>query len=126
MQLWLIDDDPQIGSDLRLLLPRDIHLSQVIDSRTAVALLRKNSHPPDAIILDLCLPPYLAATEDHEGIALLDLLKAELAPQVPVYVLSSQPRTDYGQACLRHGAESYLEKPCSIRDLVNHLSSVGT
>lgn len=121
MQLWLIDSDSQMASHLANLLPADHELAPVTDSRDAVEKLQNGSNP-DAILLDLWLPPYLTDSESEEGLALLEKLKNELAPDTPVLVLSNLPPEVYGPACLWRGAEAYIEKPYSIRALMDQLA----
>ena len=117
MRALLVDDDYKLAHDLRVLIPPHIDLIYMPDSKAAVEFLYKED-PPDAIILDLCLPRYLSELEETEGLRLLDLMQAFLAPDVPVVVLSQIPEEEAGPACLKHGASAYLEKPCPIEDLV--------
>ncbi|MGD9403494.1 MAG: response regulator [bacterium] len=117
MRALLVDDDYKLAHDLRVLIPPYISLIHMPDSRAAVEFLYREG-PPDAIILDLCLPRYLSELEETEGLRLLDLMQSLLAPDVPVVVLSQFPEEEAGAVCIKHGASAYLEKPCPIDDLV--------
>lgn len=126
MKVLLIDDDPAIAEDLRLLLPRQMDLEWAPGSADALSLLKTRKRP-DVIVLDLCMPPHLAKTREEEGLATLTLLRTKLAIDVPVIVLSALPKIQAEAQCLNSGASDYLEKPCVIRELVTKLErAVGS
>ena len=124
MKVMLIDDDPLVGEDLDLLFPAGIELVRVLKSETALTLLAQEP-PPDVIILDLCMPPFLAEHEEKEGLELLSVIRGWLGPKVPVVVLSSLPQGELKDVCLKHGARGYLEKPCDVKRLLDKLSSIS-
>ena len=120
VRVLLIDDDPTVRDDLEFLLPATIRIVWAPGSEEAMEKIGQERHL-DAIILDLCLPPHLSEREESEGLELLSALCEELAPQVPVVVLSSVPRCEAEAACLKRGASAYLEKPCSPGELLRLL-----
>jgi two-component system KDP operon response regulator KdpE len=123
VRVLLIDDDSDMASDLELLLAPDIDLVWAADTQDAISRLAGHE-PPEAIVLDLCLPLFLSKTEECEGLELLTALRKDLAPDVPVIVLSSMPAKQIEAECLRRGARAYLEKPYRIEDLKKELSRV--
>lgn len=120
MKVLYVDDDWKLAGDMRVLMPPEIGLIWVPDSKAAVDFLYKGDLP-DAIILDLCLPAFLSELNETEGLRLLDLMRNMLAEDVPVVVLSQFPRDEAEEACLKHGANAYMEKPCAVNDLVDLL-----
>ena len=120
MEVLLIDDNPQVAKDLGFLLPASIKIRWASGSEQAMFILRQES-PPEAIILDLCLPPFLAQREEDEGLELLSRLREELAADTPVLILSNVPRVEAENVCLSRGACAYLEKPCAVDELVHLL-----
>jgi two-component system phosphate regulon response regulator PhoB len=119
----LIEDDPSVAEDLKILLPGHIEIEWVSNSRTAIERLKQGTRF-DAVILDLCLPCYLSDSEREEGLRLLSLLAQEIAKDSPIVVLSSLPVAEVEADCLNRGARAYLEKPCNIRELVRLLDSL--
>lgn len=105
-----------------MLLP-DIDLTWAPGSEAALNILEQQSSI-DAIVLDLCLPTYLAKSEEEEGLELLTRLKNELARDIPVLVLSNFSRDEAEDECLSRKASVYLQKPCPIKELLKHLTSL--
>ncbi len=122
VKLLVVDDDPLVVEDLRVLLPGEIELEWAPGSAEALAFLRM-AELPTAIVLDLCLPAFLAESAEQEGLELLKELRSGHSSGTPVIVLSAAPRTEMEAICLELGAVAYLEKPCPIRDLLRHLPS---
>lgn len=120
MKVLYIDDDWKLAGDMRVLMPPEIGLVWVPDSRAAVDFLYKGDMP-DAIILDLCLPAFLSDLDETEGLRLLDLMRNMLAEDVPVVILSQYPSEEVEETCLKHGANAYVQKPCKVNDLVDTL-----
>jgi CheY-like chemotaxis protein len=116
----IVEDDPVAAADLALLLPEAIDLVTAADSLDALDLLVENP-VPDAIILDLNLPPRLATDPDEEGLALLARIRGELALDTPVIVLSRNPAERFAGPCRRLGIRAYLQKPCRVSELLSHL-----
>lgn len=116
MTVLLVDDDDTLRRDLDLFLGPDYQLIWASGSRQAMMLLGYGV-VHDAVILDICLPPFIADVEEREGLELLSLFSGELLPGVPVLVLSSLPRAEIEADCLERGACAVLEKPCSVGKL---------
>jgi DNA-binding response OmpR family regulator len=124
LTVLLIDDDHTVREDLELFLAPAFELIWASGSHQAVVLLECGVLP-DAVILDICLPPFLSDVKEKEGLELLCILRKELGAGVPVLVLSSLPRAEAETDCLERGAYAYLEKPCSVKDLTRVLKSLS-
>jgi CheY-like chemotaxis protein len=122
MRVLLVEDDPTVAADLELLLPIEFEIVHAADSRRAIDALAAQP-APDAVVLDLNLPPSLVQDPDDEGLALLRFIRRELALDIPVIVLSSRPPVPFAARCQRLGANAYLEKPCRVTELVAHLTA---
>ena len=122
LNVLLIEDNKELAEDLELFLP-DINLSWVPGTKDALKFLEQHS-APNAIILDLYLPPFLAKTEENEGFELLSLLKEKRARDIPVVVLSNLSREEAEVECLQRKASVYLQKPCPAKEIMKHLNNL--
>jgi len=117
MQLLIVDDE----KDLRQLL--DFNLKQAgwrtLHAATgAEALLQVARHEPDIILLDLNLP-------DVSGIEVARRLKSdEGTREIPIVMLTARGTEADRIAGLEIGAEDYIPKPFSVRELVLRLDVV--
>ena len=123
VKVLLIDDDPTVRDDLRLFLPPEVVVVWVAGGEEAIERIRAESNLK-AIILDLCLPPFLGDREQSEGLELLSVIRTRLPPAIPVIVLSSLPKGYAESECLKRGALAYLEKSGRPDDLVRLLLSL--
>ncbi len=123
MRVLYVDDDWNLAGDMMVLMPPEIALVWAPDSRSAIEFLFGEERP-DVVILDLDLPPYLSEDAESEGLCLLDLMRSKIAVRVPVVVLSRLPKDALEKTCIEHGADAYLEKPCSVPDLVRLLKNL--
>lgn len=117
--LVLIVDDER---DLRTLL--DFNLAsagwRTAQAETgAEALARARSLRPDVIVLDLNLP-------DVSGMDVCRLLRAEPETRdIPILMLTARGAEEDRIAGLEVGADDYLGKPFSVRELVLRVESVA-
>jgi two-component system phosphate regulon response regulator PhoB len=116
--LVLIVDDEK---DLRLLL--DFNLKQAgfrtVHAATAKeALLRAGSHRPDVILLDLNLP-------DLSGTEVCRQLKANVDTEaIPIVMLTARGEEGDRISGFELGADDYVTKPFSLRELMLRLEVV--
>jgi two-component system alkaline phosphatase synthesis response regulator PhoP len=110
----IVDDDPEIRGIVRDVLQRDgYRVSTVGDGEALLAMLR--GHHPDLIILDLMLP----------GIQGLDVLRrVQEQGRVPTIVLSGKGSETDRVVGLEMGADDYLAKPFSQRELLARVHAV--
>jgi DNA-binding response OmpR family regulator len=113
-RILVVDDDQTVGDVVARYLERDGHDVAVVVDGTA-ALAEARSAPPDLVILDLMLP----------GLSGLEVFRRlrEIGP-LPVIMLTA--RTDEGDrvAGLELGADDYVTKPFSPRELVLRVGAV--
>ena len=111
LRVLVCDDEPQILRALRVVL-RDAGFEVVPATTAAEALDAAALHAPDAAILDLVLP-------DGDGIEVTRKLREWT--QAPILVLSAIGDEDRKVHALEAGADDYVTKPFSPRELVARL-----
>jgi two-component system KDP operon response regulator KdpE len=110
-RILVCDDEPQILRALRVVL-REAGFDPIVTSTVAEALDVAAVRPPDAAILDLLLP-------DGDGIEVCSKLREWSA--MPILMLSAVGHEDQKVAALEAGADDYMVKPFSSRELVARL-----
>ena len=113
-RVLVCDDEPQILRALRITL-RDAGFDVVPAATAAEALDAAARRAPDAAILDLVLP-------DGDGIDVTRQLRAWSA--LPIIVLSAVGEEESKVRALEAGADDYVTKPFSPRELVARLQAV--
>ncbi len=107
-RLLVVEDDPGLSAQYRWAFP-GCRVVMAPDRKAAEALARRE--PPDAVLLDLGLPP--DAEGVSEGFATLEALRA-LCPGVPVVVASGQGQRENALRAISLGAYDFCEKPVDI------------
>lgn len=108
MRILIVEDEPAYVDALTVALEREgYESSAVFDGRSAVVSFL--SDPPDLVLLDLMLP-------EMSGLDVLRRMRQESA--VPVIVLSAKDAESDIVTALELGADDYLSKPYSIRELL--------
>jgi DNA-binding response OmpR family regulator len=101
--ILLVEDNQQLAEQLcDFLQEKGMVVDYAADGRTALALL-KNQHF-DVVILDLTLP-------DMDGLTICNFIKAELATNIPVLMLTARDSIEEKLAGFSHGTDDYLTKP---------------
>ena len=113
-RVLVCDDEPQILRALRITL-RDAGFDVVPAATAAAALDAAALRVPDAAILDLVLP-------DGDGIEVTRRLREWSA--LPIIVLSAVGEEEEKVRALEAGADDYVTKPFSPRELVARLHAV--
>ncbi len=112
MRILVIEDDPTVARVLELALERKgYQLLLVRDYPSAKTVLAEDW---DAIILDINLP-------GGSGLDLLRYLRRELHRSTPVLVLSGLKQERSVTEAQALGAQEYLTKPFSPKELLNRL-----
>jgi DNA-binding response OmpR family regulator len=108
MRILLVEDEDRIASFVVKGLQADGH---VVDRAADVSSGRRlvAERPFDLVLLDLLLP-------DGNGAEILEAVRARDA-EVPVVVLSALGEVDDKVSLLDRGANDYLTKPFSMREL---------
>lgn len=108
MRILIVEDEPAYVDALTVALEREGYQSSaVFDGRSAVVSFINN--PPDVVLLDLMLP-------EMSGLDVLRRIREEST--VPVIVLSAKDAESDIVTALELGADDYLSKPYSIRELL--------
>ena len=106
--ILVVDDDPHIREVICFALEQD-GLQTLIARDGQEALSQHKTHQPDLIVLDVLMP-------ELDGIAVCEALRLE--SQVPILFLSSRDEELDRVAGLEAGADDYIGKPFSPRELV--------
>ena len=110
----VVDDEPTVREVVVSYLRRDGHtVSEAADGPTALGLL--DTDPPDLVVLDMMLP----------GVSGLDILRRiRAAGDVPVIMLTARADEPDRVAGLELGADDYVVKPFSPRELAARVNGV--
>ena len=113
-KILIVDDDKKIVDLVTAYLKRDgYHVLAAYDGQQAIDLARRKQ--PDLIILDLALPQV-------DGMDVCRILRAE--SNVPIIMLTARTTEDDKLAGLDLGADDYVTKPFSPRELVARVRTV--
>jgi DNA-binding response OmpR family regulator len=110
----VVDDEPTVREVVAGYLRRDGHMvSEAADGPTALELLE--SDPPDLVVLDMMLP----------GVNGLDILRRIRSNgDIPVIMLTARAEEADRVAGLELGADDYVVKPFSPRELAARVNGV--
>ena len=112
--LWA-DDNADMRDYVRGLLSPQYDVVAVGDGKAALAAAR--AHPPDLILADVMMPQL-------DGFELLRELRADAATRaIPVIMLSARAGEEARIEGLRAGADDYVVKPFSARELVARIAA---
>jgi two-component system KDP operon response regulator KdpE len=113
-KILVVDDEERMVRFIRLNLEHDGF--QVIEANNgAQAIDRLRDTLPDAILLDVMLP-------DIDGFEVLKMIRE--VSQAPVIMLTAKGEEDDKIRGLELGADDYVTKPFSPRELVSRLKAV--
>jgi PAS domain S-box-containing protein len=108
--VMIVDDNSDMRAYLTRLLSPHWQV-ETVDSGTT-ALERVRDHPPDLLVADVMMP-------ELSGLELVGALRADPATrELPVIVLSARAGEEAAIEGLAAGADDYLAKPFSSRDLI--------
>jgi two-component system phosphate regulon response regulator PhoB len=109
-RILVIEDDRSVGKVVQVSLGLAGHEVQVEgDALSGEVALRRDGH--DLVILDINLP-------GGTGLELLRCLREDLGRRTPVIMLSGQKQEDSIVRALEWGANDYVTKPFSPRELL--------
>ncbi len=113
-KILIVDDDRKTADLIRMYLERDGYQALVAnEGRQALELARQRR--PDLIVLDLMLPII-------DGLDICRILRAE--SRVPIIMLTARTTEDDKLLGLDLGADDYVTKPFSPRELVARVRAV--
>ena len=112
--ILVVDDEPKIVSTVRAYLEREGYdVVEANDGRRALDLFHRN--PPDLIVLDLMLP-------EVDGLEVCRQVRR--ASDVPIIMLTARQEDMDKLIGLEIGADDYVTKPFSPRELVARVGVV--
>ncbi len=114
-RVLVVDDDEMVASVVLTYLRRAGHEARHVGDGLA-ALQSVQAQAPDLLVLDLMLPGL-------DGLEVCRRVRAE-RPHLPVIMLTALAEPDDRIAGLEVGADDYLTKPFSPRELVLRVDSV--
>lgn len=115
--ILIVDDDPKVRDILEKSLSHRGHeVRLAVDGKQALASC--DTRIPDVVVLDLMLP-------DIDGRSVLKAIRARPGGEaVPVLFLSANSDLDTRAAILDEGAEDFLVKPFSLREINSKIDRV--
>ena len=114
-RVLVVDDDHTVADVVIGYLERSGHqTTHVADGRAALDSV--SSDPPDLVVLDLMLP-------EIDGLEVCRRVRAE-RPDLPVVMLTALGEAEDRIAGLEVGADDYVTKPFSPRELALRIDSV--
>lgn len=113
-KILVVDDEERMARFIRLNLEHDGF--QVVEAYKGMAAIQAlRDHMPDVVLLDVMLP-------DIDGFEVLRLIR-EIST-VPVIMLTAKGEEDDRVKGLELGADDYVTKPFSPRELVSRVKAV--
>ncbi len=107
--VFLVDDDEQLlSANTRILANEGYRVETAKDAETALVALRRK--PFDVLVSDIVMPHV-------GGIELLARIRGD-GNNIPVILLTAEPRLDTAIGALEKGVIRYLEKPLQPGELV--------
>lgn len=118
MRVMIVEDEPNIVESLSFVFRREgWEVDAALDGDSAIEALL--GAPPDVLVLDVMLPP-------QSGFAVLKRVRAEPGLRhLPVMVLTAKGQEKDRHTALRLGADAFVTKPFSNRDIVKQLRALG-
>lgn len=115
----IVEDDPDIAEGLRYNLEREgLDVRVALTGEQGLSLALDAKHPPGLIILDLMLPAM-------SGTELCRRLRREPATRrTPIIMLTARASEADRVAGLDLGADDYIAKPFSVRELMARVRAV--
>jgi DNA-binding response OmpR family regulator len=113
-RILVVEDDPRIASSVELYLRHGGYDVQIATTGSA-AIERAELLRPDLVILDVMLP-------EVDGLTVCRVLRAQLS--VPVIMLTARSTESDRLRGLETGADDYVTKPFSPRELVLRVGAV--
>jgi len=108
-RVLVVDDNADMREHIRALLHDDYDVELAVDG--ADALIRAQARPPDLVLTDVMMP-------NLDGFGLLRAMRADaVLYTVPVVVVSARAGEEASIEGLEAGADDYLVKPFSAREL---------
>ena len=113
-RILIVDDEPNIVASLEFLMGRQGYDTLVVgDGDEALAAVER--FHPDLVLLDVMLPR-------RDGFEVCQQLRASGHDTVKILMLTAKGRESEAAKGLAVGADGYVTKPFSTRELVAHVA----
>ncbi|MBW4442624.1 MAG: response regulator [Plectolyngbya sp. WJT66-NPBG17] len=114
-RILVVDDNADLRDYLKRLLVQSYSVETAIDGIDALNVVRRS--PPDLILSDVMMP-------NLDGFGLLQKLRSQPETQeIPIILLSARAGEEARVEGLGAGADDYLVKPFSARELIARVES---
>ena len=113
-RVLIVDDEPNIVTSLQFLLKKSGFTTAVARDGDA-ALAEADSFGPDLVLLDANLPR-------RDGFEVCQALRASGRSDLKIVMLTAKGRESEVTKGLEVGADAYITKPFSTRDLVSQVT----
>jgi DNA-binding response OmpR family regulator len=112
--VFVVDDDPSVRElVIRALQSKGSETVEAKDGLSAAELLGKMSRTPDLLICDVMMPTI-------DGFSLARIVKTNAALRsVPIIFLTAKADAEDVVRGIRMGARHYVQKPFSVKDLLD-------
>ena len=115
-KVLIVDDEPNIVTSLEFLMTRSGYQTMVArDGDEALAAVE--TFRPDLVLLDVMLPR-------RDGFEVCQRLRADGWTDLKIVMLTAKGREAEIARGMDVGADSYVTKPFSTRELVDHVARV--
>ena len=116
-KVLVVDDEPNIVLSLEFLMQQTgFEVTTAFDGESALILVNEN--PPDLVLLDISLPGI-------SGFEVLEQLRNQAAfKRLPIVMLTAHGREVEREKGLALGADDYITKPFSTRQLVEKVQAL--
>jgi DNA-binding response OmpR family regulator len=113
-RILVVDDEERMVRFIRMNLEHDgFQVGEAFNGKQAIQKIR--DFTPDVILLDVMMP-------DIDGFEVLETIRD--FSNVPVIMLTAKGEEDDRVRGLEHGADDYITKPFSPRELVSRIKAV--
>ena len=113
-RILVVDDEERMIRFIRMNLEHDgFQVAEALNGKQAIQKIRDVT--PDLILLDVMMP-------DVDGFDVLETIRE--FSNVPVIMLTAKGEEDDRVRGLEHGADDYITKPFSPRELVSRIKAV--
>jgi len=117
MRILIADDHLVVRKGLKQILNEEFQRSEIVDVPNAEELIAKvMSSQWDVVICDMTMP-------GRSGLDALQQIK-QIAPDLPVLILSFHPEEHYALRALKAGASGYISKGSATEELVKAIQTV--
>ncbi len=117
MQIVIVEDEEDIADLISFALEREgLHVKLAHDGTAGLELIR--SARPDMVILDVMMP-------EKDGFEIFAEMKSDsLTQNIPVLFLTARSQLDDKLKGLELGADDYMTKPFSPKELVQRVKNI--